>query len=47
MNEAEVKELVGERWEEFEKWMNGNTVGINDDGTIDYYRWDVERFLGI
>ena len=47
MNEQEVKAFIGEdRWEEFCEWMTGQTVGVNTDGSIDYYDSDVERFKG-
>ena len=46
MNEKEVKKRIGKgRWKEFEKFMRGQTVGLNDDGTYDYYEQDVENFL--
>jgi len=41
MNEKEVKDYL---FEQFLEWTNGQTVGINPDGTTDYYKWDVERF---
>jgi hypothetical protein len=33
------------KWSVFSKWMCGQTVGLNKDGTIDYYEYDVERFI--
>ena len=45
MNKEEVIKLIGEEnWAKFGKWMNGQTVGISDDGQLNYYDWDVERF---
>lgn len=45
MNEREVKELIGdENWDEFEKWICGQTVGIDNNGEINYYQYDVMRF---
>lgn len=41
MKEEEVKEYL---WESFLEWMNGQTVGINENGSIDYYDSDVMRF---
>ena len=46
MNKQEVIKLIGRnRWKEFEKWMTGQTCGLNKDGTLDYYTWDIERFI--
>ena len=45
LNEKEVKEFIGEDlWEEFLIWMHGQTVGMNDDESTNYYDYDVERF---
>ena len=45
MNKEEVIKLIGkEKWNDFIKWMRGQTHGINPDGSDDYYKWDVERF---
>ena len=45
MTEAEVKKFIGEKyWPTFGQWISGQTVGVNDDGTIDYYSSDVEAF---
>ena len=41
MNEEEVKEYL---FKQFLKWLEGQTVGVNTDGTIDYYEYDVERY---
>lgn len=47
-----VKEKVLEKlkennlkWSVFSKWMTGQTVGLTKDGAIDYYEYDVERFI--
>lgn len=29
----------------FNEWMRGQTVGLNDDGTVDIYEYDVNRFI--
>jgi len=47
MNEKQVINLIGqERYNDFLHFMRGQTVGINPDGSIDYYIYDIERFLG-
>lgn len=48
MTEAEVREKIeqaGGSWETFNDWMTGQTVGLDEDGTINYYEYDVSRFL--
>ena len=46
MNKEEVIKKIGkDRWKEFENFMIGQTVGLNDDSTLDYYACDVENFL--
>ena len=45
MTTQEVQTITGEHWEEFLKWMDGQTVGIYPDGGKNYYVWDVERFM--
>ncbi len=45
MKEIDVRTIVGEEhWDEFLKWMRGQTVGLNEDGSRDYYPWDVMQF---
>jgi len=49
MRKSEAKKKIedaGGTWKEFEKWMFGQTVGVGDDGEIDYYDHDVNRFIG-
>lgn len=49
MKEQEAKKLIeeaGGSWEDFVSWMFGQTVGLNDDGSTDWYDWDVKRFIG-
>jgi len=47
MNAKQVKAYIGtEHYNSFIKFMQGQTTGINDDGSINYYEWDVERFKG-
>ena len=41
MNEQEVKDYL---FKQFLKWINGQTVGLNKDGSTDYYEWDVKRY---
>jgi hypothetical protein len=42
----EVIKIIGiSRLQEFHKFMEGQTVGIDKDGEIDYYKQDVENFL--
>lgn len=46
MNEKQAKKLVGnDNWEDFLDFMQGQTVGISKNGDIDYYKWDVERYI--
>jgi len=48
MNEKSVKKILKKNnrtWEEFLKWMLGQTVGIYENGETDYYDWDVDRFI--
>lgn len=33
------------KWSTFMKWMDGQTMGLTEDGVVDYYDWDVERFI--
>lgn len=42
MTEAEVKEDL---WKRFLHWMRGQTCGLNEDGSYNYYKWDYERFV--
>ena len=46
LRKSEVIKLIGKkRWKEFEEFMTGQTVGLNEDGSYDYYECDVENFL--
>ena len=46
MNKKEVINKIGKKkWKEFLKFMTGQTIGINKDGSYDYYACDVENFL--
>lgn len=48
MNKKEVEKRIGKKFEhEFEIFMRGQTVGINKDGTFDYYEQDVDKFCKI
>ncbi len=45
MISEEVEELIGkENMEKFHNWMYGQTVGLTEDGKLDYYKWDVDKF---
>ena len=39
-----IKEAGGS-WVDFQEWMIGQTMGLNEDGSTDYYDCDVERFI--
>ena len=41
MNEEEVKDYL---FKQFLNWLKGQTIGVNPDGTINYYKYDVERY---
>lgn len=46
MNEKQVKKLIGnDNWEDFLDFMKGQTVGISKNGEIDYYSYDVNRYI--
>ena len=46
MNKKQVIEKIGKnRRKEFCAFMKGQTVGINSDGSTDFYDWGVENFL--
>lgn len=32
-------------WDQFAKWMEGQTVGVYPDGSTDWYDYDVHRFI--
>ena len=42
--EDKIKQAGG-NIEDFHEWMDGQTVGLNEDGTVDYYDYDVDRFI--
>jgi hypothetical protein len=47
MTTSEVKKLLEENnktWEEFDEWMNGQTIGGTPENP-DYYEYDVKRFI--
>ena len=35
----------GLKWTSFKSWIRGQTVGIYPDGSLDYYDWDVQRYI--
>jgi len=46
MNKEEVIKVIGKRrWKAFEKFMLRQTIGLNPDGSFDYYECDVKNFL--
>lgn len=46
MTEKEVRKLIGNKnWKKFLKWIAHQTVGIYDNGKIDYYDCDVQAFV--
>ena len=48
MRIEEAKKKINEAggsWRIFQKFMNGQTMGIDDKGFVDIYDWDVERFI--
>lgn len=48
MREIEVRKVLGLHkipFEDFQKWMNHQTVGIYNDGGLDYYEYDVTRYV--
>lgn len=45
MNKQEVIEYIGANyWKDFSDFIYGQTVGVNKDGSVNYYKWDVEKF---
>lgn len=46
MKKEEIIKIIGkEHWNDFLKFMKGQTIGINDDGSADYYKEDVYKFI--
>jgi hypothetical protein len=48
MNTITAKQKIkqaGGKWSVFLKWMLGETVGLNKDGSTDWYEYDVQRFI--
>lgn len=46
MQKKEVISKIGkDNWTKFMKFMYGQTIGINKNGTYNYYECDVENFL--
>jgi len=46
MTLEQVIAIMGEEnAQEFQKFMVGQTVGMNEDGSFDYYECDVANFL--
>src|SRR5438132_7237500 len=48
MTESQTRQTIaaaGGSFETFLQWMGGQTVGMNPDGSTDYYEDDVERFI--
>lgn len=46
MREEEVIKLIGKKnLKAFFNFMRGKTIGINSDGSFDYYDCDVKQFV--
>lgn len=45
MTTEEAQGIIGDRWEEFLDWMQGQTVGMYPDGSTNWYEYDVMRFM--
>jgi len=48
MTTEEAKKKIksaGGSWKTFLEWMGGQTVGLNPDGSTNWYEWDVNRFI--
>ena len=48
MTEKEVKDLLYDKWlwfDDFLEFMEGQTVGLDEDGSTDFYEDDVWRFI--
>ncbi len=39
------KEVIDKLWSEFQKFMVGQTVSVDKEGNVDFYEWDVDRFI--
>lgn len=42
-----IKFMSKKELTEFDKWMFGQTCGLDDNHQPIYYTWDVERFLNL
>ena len=50
MTQKEVEKIVTENnldMKDFYKFIENQTVGVNDDGSTNFYETDVERFVRI
>lgn len=48
MTQKELERVLTENkleLDEFNRFIENQTLGINKDGTINYYEYDVERFV--
>ncbi|MFH0715060.1 MAG: hypothetical protein V1847_04670 [Candidatus Diapherotrites archaeon] len=46
LNKQQVIEKIGKKkWKAFLKFMKGQTIQRNADGSENFYEWDVENFL--
>ena len=48
MTTPEAKSVIedaGLDWEKFVDWMRGQTVGMYEDGSTNWYAWDVVRYV--
>lgn len=48
MTTAEVQQQLAKHnipWDDFQSWMHGQTVGMDESGGTNWYDHDVERFI--
>ncbi|MGJ3236408.1 hypothetical protein [Marivirga sp.] len=48
MNEEEVKNKLKENnlnWNDFMKWMQGQTISTDKEGNAKFFTYDVNRFI--
>ena len=46
MRRAKIEQMLYDRIvEEFDDFMRGQTVGVYKDKQINYYKWDVDKFM--
>lgn len=50
MTEKNVRDVINRNdlvWENFIKWMRGQTCGVYPNGDTDWYEYDVDRYIRI